>query len=782
MAADKIVLRPEPYDPDAIDADGDGIVQERTPWERPGGTRLLDAAGNAIEKGRSLTSRPAGMRVVRSDGKEVNYVPTYATEAPSAGGTALSARGAPSLAERGAGSVREIQKPIGQYGSILTPGQKKNKEKYEAIFKEAGDRVANLPKKDRDRRESLVKQADELLAADIPDPQKRKAVAIVSVDGIEWALDIDTQKPMKKMQLLSGALDGPVGDVPEAIYKFGGNDALAVPLRELHDEMNLSNREVEAVAEGLFARFRKRKVKKGSLSPDDSKQLSDSAAKVKSGLFGQKKQTLDDISIDMGGADKPDVPEAPKTSGDPRMDSLLGGNPKADKKFLKDAKRGKDGLLRSEAAEKFIHEDGGDIESIPDEILIETMFDSNIKADPNSPFRSRFDLDSADEDVDITKVLGGDRMFYAFVSTKHKKLENDRFSFLNVKDTPSDQYGVWTVWWVTDKKTGKDYFIKASQYGADEALNEKLGDDIIAAAGFDFIPESRLIHAQQESVNIANKGNMRWVMMPHVKQSTVNPKDGMTGEPTDFKDIVGQIPARQEAMSADFGALAVVDYLTNNLDRHGANLTAYEDADGAWHLIPIDHGLMFGGRYGSKKIGGSVDVEKRREEIVTTLQQQAEVGPSEFFDGMNQVGNVINSLFRGQNGSAMGVSGSAYEIDTDVAYKSAQETIARLEAINPDELFSPARLKESSGMVLNPDELAHMEAAKTVFVKRLAALKADLDKPNPSIGLVLGRKFDNDAEYAMSAADQAALEASLEADRLERIANAPAPESPGRFG
>ena len=98
-------LRPEPYDPDARDADGDGIVQEGTAWERPGGTRLIDRAGRAIERGASSTTRPAGLRVVDRDGKPVDYTPTYG-DGPSA---IDSGTGAPTaLSDHGARPLRDL--------------------------------------------------------------------------------------------------------------------------------------------------------------------------------------------------------------------------------------------------------------------------------------------------------------------------------------------------------------------------------------------------------------------------------------------------------------------------------------------------------------------------------------------------------------------------------------------------------------------------------------------------------------------------------------------------
>lgn len=110
-------LRPEPYDPDARDADGDGIVQEQTAWERPVGTNLVDELGRAITRGANAGTRPRGMRVVGRDGKDVDYTPTYATPgaAPGAsqvgGATALAEHGAGSLKERGLPNVREATAP-----------------------------------------------------------------------------------------------------------------------------------------------------------------------------------------------------------------------------------------------------------------------------------------------------------------------------------------------------------------------------------------------------------------------------------------------------------------------------------------------------------------------------------------------------------------------------------------------------------------------------------------------------------------------------------------------
>jgi hypothetical protein len=111
--ATRWTMRLEPYDPDARDADNDGIVQEQTPWERPAGTRLVDELGRAITRGANAGQRPRGLRVVDQRGNPVDYTPTYERPGFSfgGGGTPLGEAGAPSLRERGLPSVRDLTAP-----------------------------------------------------------------------------------------------------------------------------------------------------------------------------------------------------------------------------------------------------------------------------------------------------------------------------------------------------------------------------------------------------------------------------------------------------------------------------------------------------------------------------------------------------------------------------------------------------------------------------------------------------------------------------------------------
>lgn len=68
-------FRPDPYNPNAVDGDNDGIVQEGTLFERPAGTRFINLDGTELRdmlRGDNLTVLN-GIRLVDEDGKPVEY-------------------------------------------------------------------------------------------------------------------------------------------------------------------------------------------------------------------------------------------------------------------------------------------------------------------------------------------------------------------------------------------------------------------------------------------------------------------------------------------------------------------------------------------------------------------------------------------------------------------------------------------------------------------------------------------------------------------------------------
>lgn len=113
-------LRVEPFDPDARDADGDGIVQEGTAWERPVGLRLVDELGRAIARGQTANSPIPGLKYVDGQGNTSEYTPTWTKFLGRGGevlpekkrkGTGLARLGLPSLKDRGHRSILDMQKP-----------------------------------------------------------------------------------------------------------------------------------------------------------------------------------------------------------------------------------------------------------------------------------------------------------------------------------------------------------------------------------------------------------------------------------------------------------------------------------------------------------------------------------------------------------------------------------------------------------------------------------------------------------------------------------------------
>lgn len=80
-------LRQEVYKPDADDADGDGIVQDGTIWERPAGTRFVTRTGQEVGSGEAGThaSKLQGLVLVDSNNRVVNYRQRFAMRNLSVG-------------------------------------------------------------------------------------------------------------------------------------------------------------------------------------------------------------------------------------------------------------------------------------------------------------------------------------------------------------------------------------------------------------------------------------------------------------------------------------------------------------------------------------------------------------------------------------------------------------------------------------------------------------------------------------------------------------------------
>lgn len=162
-------LRIEPYDPDAIDADNDGIVQEGTAWERPAGARLLGPFDDEIERGLTAEVRPF-LRIVDANGVDIDYKPSYGTvtgKAPKK--TTLGSLGFPSLSERGSSPFTSLKdsglvsldEMVPTIGRMVTPPEREEINVDDAIY-EFGRRIDPDRKiAKRGNRERAFKRADE---------------------------------------------------------------------------------------------------------------------------------------------------------------------------------------------------------------------------------------------------------------------------------------------------------------------------------------------------------------------------------------------------------------------------------------------------------------------------------------------------------------------------------------------------------------------------------------------------------------------------------------------
>lgn len=154
-------LRLEPYNPDAVDADGDGIVQEGTAWERPAGTRLISELGTEIQRGSQSTQRPR-MRVVDASGNTIDYKPSYdrSTGRTSTGKkqqSLLGSLGYPSLKERG---IRTIGDMVPTLDQIVRP-KPKVVDVEGAVFDLRGNISPDKRMPKRGNRDRAFKRADE---------------------------------------------------------------------------------------------------------------------------------------------------------------------------------------------------------------------------------------------------------------------------------------------------------------------------------------------------------------------------------------------------------------------------------------------------------------------------------------------------------------------------------------------------------------------------------------------------------------------------------------------
>lgn len=219
-------LRIEPYDPNARDADGDGIVQEGTAWERPAGTLVLDSAGREISEGQESAFRPRGLRIVQRDNlfgrgyTDVPYTPTYeagSEQEVSGTATALSEHGSRSLREQGIPSIRDIvtppqveptEEPIASEEVALPePSTREEVNEFVENMNIALDAAEDLAEEQADEREAVVQDRAELpYIVGVPGAKKKgdRPTTSVPASGIYVSLFNETQKIRRAIRAALG--------------------------------------------------------------------------------------------------------------------------------------------------------------------------------------------------------------------------------------------------------------------------------------------------------------------------------------------------------------------------------------------------------------------------------------------------------------------------------------------------------------------------------------------------------------------------------------------------
>jgi hypothetical protein len=235
-------LRIEPYDPDAVDGDGDGIVQEGTAWERPVGTRLVDLSGSEFRRGAVLTRRPE-LRVVNQSGQALSYVPSYEKAKSGRKLSTLGSLGYPSLAERGAQTLRSLGVPTLTDRGYLTVG-----ELYGRGISDEGDVLARIFLRREELLSSLssseLSEQDRIIdfisrivnTSNLNEEQRTRLFAILASSSL-WASAIyDGRTNLPETQLVSS-----LGNTSQQnltylgwlndLYQVGGREALEFAAR-----------------------------------------------------------------------------------------------------------------------------------------------------------------------------------------------------------------------------------------------------------------------------------------------------------------------------------------------------------------------------------------------------------------------------------------------------------------------------------------------------------------------------------------------------------------------
>ena len=348
---------------------------------------------------------------------------------------------------------------------------------------------------------------------------------------------------------------------------------------------------------------------------------------------------------------------------------------------------------------KHIHEDGGSLDDIPDEIVFDAIVDGELRKYNNG------------DPVDMESVL-------ADGFGEASEWENQRFRFEVISDkTREDTGGLWQVLKVYDKVSGKEYYMKKSYYARNEAVLEMVGARAGEILEFPNHPNKVRVDRLRQMENLNENGRFaRWV----ITESSSDWDIGSGASPSS----IGSTPQNAEHVRGidieerDVARMAVLDLVLHNQDRHPGNWQIITDERGRQRFIPLDHGMLGGGRVGNF---GDMDEEITPSDLKNWADETIDDFELNGLDDFDNFAVFNNGLYFARN---------YYEHDVRFPEQRARFLAVVRNATNKleqefDSMFDFDRIQQ------NGVELSELERAHLVALKRVARHRLDWLKQNP---------------------------------------------------